>query len=323
MSFRTPLLPHLQPPFLSHTHKILTLGSCFAGMIGNQLARHKFEVLHNPLGIAYNPLSLIRMLEIGLGTTSITWDRAPHGAYWHSFDLHSQFTHPDHARVRDQVAQAKESLSNQIQQMQWLILTMGTAHVYRHRKRNLIVNNCHKYPKATFEKYLLGLDEMTAAWEQVYPLLPPNIHILLTVSPIRHIKDGIPENMVSKSLLRVFCHQLSARYENVHYHPSYEVMMDDLRDYRFYQEDMLHPSRQAESYIWQHFVQSRMEVDTQSVVTRWAKFLTSFEHKPLQPWSPQYKVFLENLLHQLQMFASSFNVDNEETTLKERINMLE
>ena len=322
MNFRTPLLPHLQPPFLSHTHKILTLGSCFADMIGNQLARHKFEVLHNPLGIAYNPVSLFRMMEIGLGTTSIAWDQAPHGAYWHSFDLHSQFAHPDHAQVIDQFSQARESLSNQIDQMQWLILTLGTAHVYRHRERNQVVNNCHKYPKATFEKYLLELDEMTAAWEKLYPQLSPKVHILLTVSPIRHIKDGIPENMVSKSLLRVFCHQLATRYENVHYHPSYEVMMDDLRDYRFYKEDLLHPSTQAESYIWQHFIQSRMDTPTQAVVARWAKFLTSFEHKPLQPWSPQYKVFLENLLTQLQTFHPIFHTDSEEIILKEKIKSL-
>ncbi|MEO1415459.1 MAG: GSCFA domain-containing protein [Bacteroidota bacterium] len=322
MNLRTPLFPILQSPFISHTDKILTLGSCFADMIGNQLARHKFDVLHNPLGIAYNPLSLFRMLEIGLGTIAVTWDQAPHGNYWHSFDLHSQFVHPDPMHVRDQASHAQESLSKQIDHMQWLILTLGTAHVYRHLERNQIVNNCHKYPKATFEKYLLDLNEMTAAWEQLYPQLPPNIHILLTVSPIRHIKDGIPENMVSKSLLRVFCHQLTTKYENIHYYPSYEVMMDDLRDYRFYKEDMLHPSTQAESYIWQHFTKSRMDVDTQAIVTRWAKFLTSFEHKPLQPWSPQYKVFLENLLNQLQIFTPLFDTDNEETTLKERINLL-
>jgi hypothetical protein len=187
--------------------------------------------------------------------------------------------------------------------------------VYEWLPEKLLVANCHKVPAKHFTKRLLSVEEIVESFEQ----LPQNIKIVLTVSPVRHTKDTLPLNAVSKAVLRLACHQLAQKHPHVYYFPSYEIVTDELRDYRFYEADMLHPSAVAVDYIWRQFVTHCFAPDAQTFIDKWAKIQKALQHRPLQPNTEARRHFLQDLLRKLEGLRLEANVETEIESVKAMI----
>ena len=317
--FRTALQPPSYDFEIGLQSPILSLGSCFAQSMGNRLLAHKFKALVNPFGTLFNPISIFKLLQMSLDK-DLPNDFEEHfvqnQGIWHHYDFHSEFSASTKADLAQNIAKALQKLRHFIhtQKPQVLLLTFGTAWVYELKTSQKVVANCHKTPAQHFEKRLLSLEEITQAFQLLQQPLKnslPHLQILLTVSPVRHIKDTLPLNTVSKSLLRVLCHQWAENYAQVSYFPSYEMMLDDLRDYRFYEADMLHPNEVAQAYIWEQFQQSFFSENTRQVLKKWAKVQKALQHKAFHPQSPAHRAFLEKTKQQLQNLSAILDLQEE------------
>src|SRR6185437_8199300 len=237
---------------IDHSTKIVSVGSCFADVIGGKLEDSKFKVVKNPFGIIYNPVSILKTFQLILNKESLSDDSyLEHDGIWYNYHLHSQVNASTKEELVTTIKDITEGAHEFTSKAQLVIITLGTSFVYRRITYNDIVANCHKVPAAQFKKGLLSLDAIKESLNQLIELLRTvnsNVNILFTVSPVRHIKDTVLLNNVSKSLLRVGIHEVCEKHTNTHYFPAFELMMDDLRDYRFYKEDMIHPTALAEDY---------------------------------------------------------------------------
>ncbi len=325
LKFRTniPLSPsNIQ---LNHNSRILSLGSCFAVNMGDRLAESRFETRINPLGIVYNPFSLHRLLSKARTGEPPKVQFAEASGLWHSFDLHSQVSSPDREVVERQISEGFQTIRTALQQGDVLLLTLGTAMTYRLRESGEVVSNCHKYPGHLFEKELLSLDELLRLWHNLLTQLTadnPQLRILLTVSPVRHVKDTLPLNSVSKSTLRLLCHSLAQSHEAVEYFPAFEIMVDDLRDYRYYTDDLLHPTPFAQQYIWEHFQAAHMAEETRALISRWQHIQKQLDHRPLQPRTKSHQKFLEKLLNQLEEINRKLPCTAQLTDVRQRLSDL-
>jgi hypothetical protein len=323
MLFRTELVVKPFPVQLSLDSRILTVGSCFAEVIGNQLKTNKFKVIINPFGTIFNPVSLTSLLETSLTTKKVTASHMiERDGIWYHYDLHSSICAPSQDELTHIMAMRMEQTSQMMAQADWIFITMGTAFVYRLQESGEIVANCHKVPSRFFTKRLLQVNEVVEAVSALYTqllLLRPQIQILLTVSPVRHIKDGIPENQVSKSVLCLACHELTQLTKHIHYFPSYELMMDDLRDYRFYKKDLIHPTEIAEEYIWDKFVEALVDEPTQAFIKEWQAIRQAMAHQPFHPETASHQQFLRQTLTKLKALAHKVDVQEEIALLEERI----
>ncbi len=315
MQFRTEI--PLQPaPFqLDHQKKILSLGSCFAERIGQRLADGKFDILSNPLGIFYHPLALSKLLRMALGLESAPDIRfAEHLNLWHSFDLHGSFREREESVLRSSIDKELANLKAHLAKTDSLLLTLGTAWVYETLSEGKMVANCHKYPAAYFQKRLLSVEEVVLDYTRLLAELKnlrPKLNVILTVSPVRHQRDTLVLNSVSKSVLRLSAHQLSEQFEQVYYYPAFELLMDDLRDYRYYANDLLHPNEQGEQYVWEHFGASFFSDKTQALLKRWEKLRQGLSHRPFQTEGEAYRKFLENLLLKLESLGQDLPLQEE------------
>ncbi len=320
MKFRS-TLPQAQSPLnITHETRILALGSCFADRIGNRLLRNRFEVKTNPLGIAYNPISLVRQLNWIMGKEELDEVRYQDShARWHSFDLHSHWSHPEQQELITRLATAREELKEYLAGTELLMLTFGTARVYRFKDTQRIVANNYAYPANNFSRDLLEpaymLESLSLCIDYLEKLCP-RLHILISLSPIRHIRDGLEENSVSKANLRILCQKLVEQYDQVHYFPAYEIMMDDLRDYRFYEADLIHPNEQAETYIWEYFTQRHMRQEELDQLKLINSILKDLNHKPFNTTSPAYKKFLKATLQKIETLAPEISFAQEAATLQ-------
>jgi hypothetical protein len=235
------------------------------------------------------------------------------GRFFH-YRVHSSISANKKIQLWDRIEASQSLTQKYLTQASHIFITFGTAHIYELKSGGKQVANCHKQPQSLFIKKLMSLDEMKAHFEKFHALQKeknPEAEIILTVSPVRHSKDGIPENQVSKSLLRVLAHQLTEEYENVSYFPSYELMMDDLRDYRFYKEDMVHPTPQAENYIWDFFQECFFDKSTVGNVKIIEGIQNSLSHKPFLPGSTAHQQFLQKLLQQMERMTPDFDFSME------------
>ncbi|HLT73518.1 MAG TPA: GSCFA domain-containing protein [Ohtaekwangia sp.] len=293
----------------------LTAGSCFSDAIGNRLRDYKFQVLVNPFGTLYSPLAIHKALSYA-AATAFPADETylQNGDVYLNFDFHSSFSALDETTLRSRIENSVVSTHAQLKTARVLIITYGTAWLWEKKDSGEPVANCHKMPSAHFNKRLLTGDEILASFDSLFNQLKqvnPSIRIILTVSPVRHIRDTLPLNQVSKSLLRVACHHLADKYEDVEYFPAYEIMMDDLRDYRFYKPDMIHPTEQAEDYIWMRFIETYLTDDARRFIERWKAIRSALHHKPFHPTSSGHKIFLKDILEKLKEVESIVNVDEE------------
>ncbi len=210
----------------------------------------------------------------------------------------------------------------QLKKTDWIIITFGSAFVYRLIQSGKIVANCHKVPKSEFTKELLSVMEITTAFKSLLETLKASdiqANILLTVSPVRHIKDGLTENNLSKSVLIQAVQELVSTNEHVHYFPAYEIMIDELRDYRFYKEDLVHPNDQAINYIWHQLVSSYFDSESQKFIEDWSKLQKAINHKPFHPETAQHQQFIRSTIDKLKAFNYQVNVSSEITQLEQQL----
>jgi len=252
MKFRTEL-PLLKFPFqISYQDQLLLLGSCFSDNIGNFLQQNRFFVLSNPFGTIFNPASIANVLNMTMNPALFTEAyRYFFDERWVSFAHHGSFSHYDENQFLTQIERGWSDTKFFLEKTNFLFLTFGTAYCYKFLERDLIVTNCHKIPNGQFEKFRLTIDEIVNIYSEIVQKLQqlnPLLKIIFTVSPVRHLGDGFHENQLSKSVLHLAIEQLTDN-KNVFYFPAYEVLMDDLRDYRFYAEDLCHPGENALRYI--------------------------------------------------------------------------
>jgi lysophospholipase L1-like esterase len=321
MKFRTEIDLSASVLRLRYAHRLLAMGSCFADRIGERLALSKFQVKVNPLGISYNPLSLARLLHLSMTGERPEAHYAPHLEAWHSFDLHSRFNQLTREEFERQVAEAFDETAAWLAQTRYLLITLGTAWVYRHRETGQIVNNNHRYADSTFVRESLSVDEVVGAWRELIPRLrahSPGLQLILTVSPVRHTRDTLPGNSLSKATLRLACHQLCEQHSGVHYFPAFEIMIDDLRDYRFYGEDLIHPSAVAEQYIWEKFTAYCLDEANQALLRRVEQIQRDLNHRPRQPKGKTYRQFLLQLQRKLDAFDPQVDFSTE----RQQIDML-
>lgn len=284
---------------INYSHKVLTLGSCFAENIGNKLQNAYFLSFINPFGVLYNPMS------IGLGIRYLLSDKEftendlfQSGSLWNSFAHSSAFsaTTPDETlqKINSRLLASRYFLS----ETNVMMITFGTAWIFENKETDSIVANCHKLPANQFNRRRLTVDEIVAEFTEIIDLLRrqnPGLQFIFTVSPIRHWKDGAHENTVSKSTLHLAVDALGKAFENVEYFPAYEIMMDELRDYRFYATDMLHPSEQAVDYIWQRFAETYFSGETLELRKELEQLRNDLNHRPLHPHTFEYQQFLSSV----------------------------
>lgn len=312
-TFRTEITcPSTHP--IDLTDSILTTGSCFADLFGQWLYNNKFDVLVNPFGTNYNPVSIHKSLMDSLTLDLDEGLFVNHLGLWHHFDYHTQWSSDKKDLLKASIQKIHKEVNQFLKRSNVLIITYGTAWIYQYKKQNCIVSNCHKVPAKEFDKLLLTADEITASFDNLYTSLQrtrPGLRIILTVSPVRHVKDTLVLNSVSKATLRLACHTLSNQYEEVEYFPSYEIMMDDLRDYRFYERDKIHPTEEALDYISHKFSDQYFSREVKSFIAKWHTIRQAMEHRPYHPHSEAHQHFLKELLHKLEELKGTVSVEEE------------
>ena len=298
--FRTKLPPLQSDLGISHQHRVLCIGSCFAEHIGGRLAALKFPVLLNPFGIVYNPVSVVQVLEKLLsGKYFQEADLFENLGLWHSFDHHGRFSHPDKATALRHVNQSLDGAKQFLAKTERLVLTLGTAHVFVYKKTNAVVANCHKMPGQAFDRRRLTVEETVQPLMAILQRLKeklPRLEVITTVSPVRHLRDGLLENQRSKATLLLGLEAVCDALPFVHYFPSYELLLDDLRDYRFYEKDLAHPNGLAVDYIWQYFENAFFSETTKSLCQRISAITTAANHRPVHQGSAAHQQFLKKQL---------------------------
>ncbi|MBC7922536.1 MAG: GSCFA domain-containing protein [Ferruginibacter sp.] len=321
-AFRTELLLPPAPFGFGLRTPLLTLGSCFADVMGNQVAAHKLPVRVNPFGTIFNPLSLCHLLHQAIHSRPPTDRLVKNRGVWHHYDVHSRFSATQPEALREQLTTALTETHRFLRRTDGLVLTFGTAWTYFLREDGAPVANCHQVPPALFDRRLLTTGQIAEAFERVYQdlkVLRPDVRIVLTVSPVRHTRDTLPLNQVSKATLRLACHELTQRLPDVHYFPAYELLLDDLRDYRFYQPDMIHPNEVAEAYLWQKFSETYLDAEARAFIGEWAQVRKALAHRPFHPDTPAHRRFLERTHRRLEKLASQADVSAELAEVKRQL----
>jgi hypothetical protein len=299
MVFRMALPVHKAPFECSYKTPILAIGSCFAENIGNRLSDLRVLTCTNPFGILYNPISIANCLNYLMKDAFFTeHDIFENQGLWHSWQHHGKFSSSRKDEILRGVNENISETRKFLKTANRLILTLGTAHVFIEKQTNQVVANCHKMPVSCFHRKRLSVDEIVESFNPVFNkifLQNNDYQIIITVSPIRHIKDGLIENQRSKAILLLAVDRLCALFPNVHYFPSYEIMMDDLRDYRFYEPDMIHPTQQAIDYIWQIFSDTYFSDETKKIMDDVRKVNLMRQHRPLHPDTEGYQLFANGL----------------------------
>lgn len=312
MLFRTEVPTKKYDAPITYTSKILSVGSCFSEHIGNLLNYYKFDVTVNPFGILFHPTAIKNTIANAIKHKIYSEaDIFFHNEQWHCFEAHSKLSHSSKEVLINLLNKIISNTNEQLQTTTHLLITLGTAWVYKHKKTDQVVANCHKVPQKEFSKQLLSVAEITDDLWQIVQLakqINPKIRIVFTVSPVRHLKDGFIENQQSKSHLLTAVHQI-LKTENTSYFPSYEIMMDELRDYRFYKEDMLHPNQTAINYIWEKFTNSFIADSEIPVLKEVEAVQKALQHKPFNPKSEKYQLFLKSVekkIETLREFGINF-----------------
>ena len=287
---------------IDYQSKLVLLGSCFAENMAERFEYYKFQTTTNPFGIIFNPLSIENIVVNSLNKTYYTdADVFYHNEQWHCYDVHSKLSHSSKDELLKQLNNLIDRTNSELHNASHIIITLGTAWVYKFNETNKIVADCHKVPQSNFTKVLLSIEDISASLHRIVDSIQsvnPNAKFIFTVSPVRHIKDGFVENNVSKSYLISSIYnvlQVPPLGVRGQYFPSYELLMDELRDYRFYADDMLHPNQTAINYIWEKFNDVWMHPETLSTMTLVDSIQKGLQHKPFNPQTQAHLAFIENL----------------------------
>ncbi len=304
---------------MDYHSKIVSFGSCFADEVGKKFDYYKFRQFTNPFGVLFHPLAIEKVINFALSEKQFkSKDLFYHNERWHCFDVHSNLSHPDVEMMLTNLNATLKATRHNILEASHFIITLGTAWVYHHLESNETVANCHKIPQKAFEKRLLSIEEITTSLENIVTKVKgvnSNIRFIYTISPVRHLKDGFTENQISKSHLIAAMHQFLKQKsaplnyglaEGLDYFPSYEIMMDELRDYRFYTADMVHPNSLAVNYIWERFGETYFTIQVKKTMTEVETIQKGLAHKPFNPQSDSQQKFLKNIQQKINLLQQEF-----------------
>lgn len=312
MKFRTEISLTPLAEGIDHSAKIFALGSCFAERVSERLLRAKFSVTTNPFGVLFNPLSIAAAIERLVDTRAYAVCDIHEGREnFFSFDAHSSLDGRTQTEVFANLNRAVAQGSKSLRDADWVILTFGTAWVYE--REGKVVANCHKQPASEFERRRLSVEEIVGRFGGLLEGALRDKRVILTVSPVRHLGDGLQENSVSKAILRLAVEELVAKYENACYFPSFEILMDDLRDYRYYGEDLAHPSKMAVDYVWERFCEYALSQSTRELLPRIEQIVAAAEHRPFNPESEAHAIFCR------KMMAKAAELPQVDFTLEESV----
>ncbi|WP_289043006.1 GSCFA domain-containing protein [uncultured Olleya sp.] len=293
---------------ISYNTKVFLLGSCFAENIGDKFEYYKFQNYVNPFGILFHPVAIHNLITKALqGKKYTDEDVFLNNEQFHSFDAHSKLSQSTKSLILHQLNAASQKTGHYLKQSSHVIITLGTAWVYKYLETNKVVANCHKIPQQQFKKHILSVQDIVHALQSIISQVKqvnPNVNFIFTVSPVRHIKDGFVENTQSKSHLITAIHQVLDNQS--HYFPSYEIMMDQLRDYRFYNDDMIHPSNKAVQYIWDSFKEVWFDDTTEKTMQTVTLIQKGLQHKPFNASSEAHIKFLEQLVAKQEQLQKQF-----------------
>jgi hypothetical protein len=295
MDFRLEFIPQPFELKIKHSEKLFLIGSCFTEQIGAKLSHHKFRTIENPNGILFNPLSITQSISSYISNKQYTEaDLFFHNEIWGSWDHHTKFSSIHKAECFSKINHSQQQAHDFLQQTDWLLITLGSSFVYMLDKVRAVAN-CHKVPTDKFDKILLTAEQIMNELQIMITELQafnPGIKIIFTISPVRHLRDGFVENNRSKANLITAVHQLTEQCKAVYYFPAYELVIDDLRDYRFFAEDMVHPNYQATNYVWEKFIYACINEEAKLLMKEINSLKAAFHHKPFNPESNQHNTFL-------------------------------
>jgi hypothetical protein len=284
---------------ISYNSKILLFGSCFSENIGSKIEYFKFQNTINPFGILFHPIAIESLITNAINEKTYTAkDIFFHNERWHCYEAHSELSSPSKEKLLLKLNASIITTNAQLIEASHIIITLGTSWTYRHIETDTVVANCHKVPQKKFLKELLSIDEIRNSIEAIISLLKNinnNVEVIFTVSPVRHLKDGFIENMRSKSHLLSAIHEVVTPRNHTHYFPSFEIMMDELRDYRFYNSDMIHPNETAIDYIWELFKNAWIHQNSDTVMTEVDSIQKGLTHRPFNKNSDKHQQFVKNL----------------------------
>lgn len=300
MQFRTTVKIESLKQKIGHNDSILSLGSCFANNIASRLAAAKFQITASPSGVLFNPESIASAIERYSRAAAPTAEELREGDEgWYSFDFHSSLSHSEREVALAQMQQAVEQGAEALAKAKVVIVTFGTAWVYRLKENGRVVANCHKQHQSLFSREMLSIEEIVERYAPLMEGVLAGKKVIMTVSPIRHLSDGLEANSLSKAILRVAIDKLAERYDNVHYFPSFELLNDDLRDYRFYADDMTHPSAVAIDYIWERFEEYAFSAATTDIIKRLRKIADAVAHRPLNADTEAHRNFCLKMIGEI------------------------
>jgi GSCFA family len=313
MNFRSEFTPKPFGIKIKHTDKLLLVGSCFTEQIGKKLAAHKFNVLENPNGILFNPISIAKaIMRYAEGRLYTEDELFYYNELWASREHHTQFSSMDKSEAIHKINTAQQQAFDCVKNADWILLTLGSAFVYEWKELEAndyknVAANCHKIPTDKFNRRLTTaaeiksiLQKMEAAVRQINP----NVKFIYTISPVRHLREGFVENNRSKATLIQAVHELT-NDTNVFYFPAYELVIDDLRDYRFFAEDLAHPNYTATNYVWKKFVPAVIDESSQKLMSEINKINAAISHKAFNPNSEGHKVFKLKYLAKVKLLQES------------------
>lgn len=303
---------------IDHQTKMILFGSCFAENIGQQLLENKFTVNVNPFGVLYNPSSIGQAIDLLQQNRVFTEEdvfqhEGVHRTYFH----HSSFSAIEKESFLQSINESREKASADLKEADILLITFGTAYVFDLNTTGQVVANCHKQPSNIFNRHKLSVSEIVRSWTRLIEAslsINPNLKILFTVSPIRHWKDGAHNSQLSKATLLLAIDELIGQFSNLYYFPSYEIVLDELRDYRFYTEDMIHPNDTAIRYIWDIFTDIYFDEETKQICRQWQNISRAIAHRPFNANTEEHKYFLKQTLLKVKNLRDKypyFDCENE------------
>jgi hypothetical protein len=310
VKLQTQLPLEIQSPLIDYSSKLVLLGSCFAENIAEKFSYYKFQNEVNPLGVLFHPIAILDLLTRAHENNPYSEkDIFFSNGCWQSFQSHSRLNSISQIEILDHLNKALKSTQDQLKNASHVILTFGTAWVYEHIQSKTIVANCHKQPQKEFEKSILSIDQLQDTFNSIISILKsfnPKVTVVFSISPVRHLKDGFVENNLSKAHLITALHSVINTTENTHYFPSYELLMDELRDYRFYKQDMVHPNQIAIDYVWEKFQPIWIDADVNPIIQEVNQLQKGFAHKPFNPLAEEHAIFLSSLAKKAKAMESRF-----------------
>ena len=319
MQFQLPIQIKSPEKQVNYRDKILLIGSCFTEHIGNSLSELKFSVLQNPNGILFDPRSVCSSLLSYIENKKYgKEDLFMLNEVWNSWEHHSRFSNINADECLRNINESQQQAHNFLEDADWLIITLGSSFSYRLTneattgglKNDEGVANCHRAPSQWFNKHLLAIDETISLLGDIYHRLKQFNHklkIIFTISPVRHIRDGVIENNRSKARLIESVHHMVNKYPGLYYFPAYELVIDVLRDYRFYDVDMVHPNYPATEFVMEKFKEGFIDEQSRQLMEEIKKIVIARKHKPFQPGTNAHKTFLKTHLEKTKELQSKFS----------------